>query len=313
MTSSIEGESQQGPGGLLWVCPSSLCVWIPEVTAEFKRVFGLLSFYFIMCVCAQLHLTLWDPVDLHSLPGSSVHEISQWGILEGVAHSYTRGSSQPRNQTHNSCNSCIGRQFLYHYSIWEAPDACQIHHLISCFITHPWKHISYFLVWSSGSFELHPASSRGYEDQYFPTQYASTHSLGNCNLCVAGVAGLLWAHIFLAWDPLWRKIHFYVVPQTDPNSSLTNEKGINDKGFVDKDSEVTIQLIFHQLLLKLFFALPDNIYFISFVLFCLRSYQNVLHKPNSFLTHCMNIPPIRAEIPWILPICYSQSLHLVET
>ena len=285
---------------------SLLTMCIDSWGTEFKCVFGLLSFYFIMCVCAQLHLTLWDPVDLYSLPGSSVHGISQWGILEGVAHSYTRGSSQPRNQTHSSCNSCIGRQFLYHYSIWEAPDACQIHHLISCFITHPWKHISYFLFWSSGSFELHPTSSSGYEDQYFPTQYASTHSLGNSNLCMAGVAGLLWAHIFLAWDPLWRKIQFYVVPQTDPNSSLTNEKGVNDKGFVDKDSEVTIQQIFHQLLsLKLFFALPDNIYFISFVLFCFRSYQNVLHKPNSFLTHCMNIPPIRAEIPWILPICYS--------
>ena len=202
---------------LLTMCVDS---W---VTTEFKCVFGLLSFYFIVCVCSVASDPL-GPCGLYSLPGSSVHGISQSRILEGVAHSYTRGSSQPRNQTHNSCISCIGRQFLYHYSIWEAPDASQIHHLISCFITHPWKHISYFLVWSSGSFELHPASSRGYEDQYFRTQHASTDSLGSFNLCVAGVAGLLWAHIFLAWDPLWRKIQFYTVPQTDPNSSLTNEK-----------------------------------------------------------------------------------------
>ena len=37
-----------------------------------------------------------------SLPGSSVHGILQTGILDRVAISYSRGSSQPRDQTHIS-------------------------------------------------------------------------------------------------------------------------------------------------------------------------------------------------------------------
>ena len=47
------------------------------------------------------------------LPDSSVHETFQTGILDGVAISYSRGSSQPRDQTCISCVSCIGRQILY--------------------------------------------------------------------------------------------------------------------------------------------------------------------------------------------------------
>ena len=45
---------------------------------------------------AQLCLTLCDPMDC-SLPGSSVHGISQARILEWVAISSSRGSSQPRD------------------------------------------------------------------------------------------------------------------------------------------------------------------------------------------------------------------------
>ena len=47
---------------------------------------------------AQSCPTLCDPVDC-SLPGSSLHGILQARILEWVAISFSRGSSQPRNQT----------------------------------------------------------------------------------------------------------------------------------------------------------------------------------------------------------------------
>ena len=50
-------------------------------------------------------------------PGSSVHGIFQARILEWTAISSSRGSSLPRNWTHISC---IGRQILYHWAIWEA-------------------------------------------------------------------------------------------------------------------------------------------------------------------------------------------------
>ena len=54
-----------------------------------------------------------------SLPGSSVPGILQARILERVAISSSRGSSQFRDQIHVSCISCIGRQLLYHWATWE--------------------------------------------------------------------------------------------------------------------------------------------------------------------------------------------------
>ena len=50
----------------------------------------------------QSCLTIYDPVDC-SLPGSSVHGISQASILEWVAISFSRGFSQPRDRTQVSC------------------------------------------------------------------------------------------------------------------------------------------------------------------------------------------------------------------
>ena len=54
-----------------------------------------------------------------SLPGFSVHGIIQARILERIAISSSRGSSQPRNGTHFSC---IGRWILYHLATREAPE-----------------------------------------------------------------------------------------------------------------------------------------------------------------------------------------------
>ena len=68
---------------------------------------------------AQSCPTLCDPMD-YSPAGSSVHGISQAGILEWVAISCSRGSSQPRDQTCISRISCIGRRILFHCATWEA-------------------------------------------------------------------------------------------------------------------------------------------------------------------------------------------------
>ena len=48
---------------------------------------------------AQLCLTLWDPM-FCNLPGSSVHGIFQARMLEQIALSFSKGSSQPRDPTH---------------------------------------------------------------------------------------------------------------------------------------------------------------------------------------------------------------------
>ena len=53
-------------------------------------------------VSFQSCLTLCDPMD-SSTPSSSVHRISQARILEWVAILFSRGSSQPRDQTPVSC------------------------------------------------------------------------------------------------------------------------------------------------------------------------------------------------------------------
>ena len=58
--------------------------------------------------------TLYNSMDC-SLPDSSDHGIPQARILEWVAMSSSRGSSQPRDQTHVSYISGIGRRVLYHW------------------------------------------------------------------------------------------------------------------------------------------------------------------------------------------------------
>ena len=60
--------------------------------------------------------TLCDPMD-YSLSGSSVHGIFQARILEWVAISFSRRSSQPRDWTWVSCT--VGRRF----TIWATREA----------------------------------------------------------------------------------------------------------------------------------------------------------------------------------------------
>ena len=92
---------------------------------------GCFSTWVFTRVCAQslqACLTLCNPVDysppgssvhrilqariLECQPGSSVHRILQARILEWVAMPSARGSSQPRNQTFISCDSCIAGRFF---------------------------------------------------------------------------------------------------------------------------------------------------------------------------------------------------------
>ena len=56
-----------------------------------------------------------------TLPGSFVHRILQARILEWIAISSSRRSSWPRDGTHVSFISCIGRHVLYCWAIREAP------------------------------------------------------------------------------------------------------------------------------------------------------------------------------------------------
>ena len=70
----------------------------------------------VLCLVIQLCLTLCDPIDC-SPPGSSVHEILQEKILEWVAMSSSRVSSQPRDWTQVS--HIAGRLF----TVWDTREA----------------------------------------------------------------------------------------------------------------------------------------------------------------------------------------------
>ena len=66
------------------------------------------------CVCAQSCQNLCNPVNC-SPPGFSVHGVLQARILE-------------QDWTHISCASGIGRQILYHWATWEAPNCLESYH-----------------------------------------------------------------------------------------------------------------------------------------------------------------------------------------
>ena len=70
--------------------------------------------------CAQSCLTLCDPMDC-SPSGSSLHGILQARILEWVAVSSSRGSSQSRDWTQVSC--IVGRLF----TVWVTREAAETH------------------------------------------------------------------------------------------------------------------------------------------------------------------------------------------
>ena len=63
------------------------------------------------CVVSKLRPTLCNPM-FCSPPGSSVHGVSQARILEWVAISFSKGSSQSWNQTRTSFISCIAGGFF---------------------------------------------------------------------------------------------------------------------------------------------------------------------------------------------------------
>ena len=72
-----------------------------------------------VCVCAVMSDSVIPSIDC-SLPGSSVHGMSQARILECVAISTYRGSSWSKDWTRVSCVSRTGKRILYHCAAWQA-------------------------------------------------------------------------------------------------------------------------------------------------------------------------------------------------
>ena len=78
-------------------------------------------------------LTLCDSMDSRP-PDTTVHGISQARILEWLAISFPRGSSQPRNWI---CISHIGGWILYHWFTSEA--SLMMPHAKSLLFIHTWE------------------------------------------------------------------------------------------------------------------------------------------------------------------------------
>ena len=72
----------------------------------------------VKVLVSQSCLTVSDPTDC-SLPGSSVLGILQARTLKWVAMPSFRRLTQPRNQTHVSCVSCIAGGFFNHWAVRE--------------------------------------------------------------------------------------------------------------------------------------------------------------------------------------------------
>ena len=83
----------------------------------YQSTYGTLLHNGHVCSVTQSCPTICDPMDC-SPPGSSVHGILLARILEWVANDSSRGFSQPRDRTHVSRSSCIGKL-----------DSLPLHHL----------------------------------------------------------------------------------------------------------------------------------------------------------------------------------------
>ena len=147
MQHKLRQEKQPFGGYAHWVrCPGTLeYSWSVTQDSDLlspENVASTYQFQFSLekctCVCVLSRCShVCNPTDCSS-PVSSVQGVFQARILERVAISCSRGSSQPKDWTHVSCISCIGRRMLLHW--------CHLV-LVSCFLKqlmqqHHWSLIT---------------------------------------------------------------------------------------------------------------------------------------------------------------------------
>ena len=91
--------------------------WVVDQMPGFRSCFltDLKGRFLVLCMCVLSSVSVFaTSCTVCSLAGSSARGTFQARILEGNALSSCRGSSQPRNRTHVSCVSCIGKWIVYH-------------------------------------------------------------------------------------------------------------------------------------------------------------------------------------------------------
>ena len=96
-----------------------ICSFFPPFLSFFLSLFFFVTSKWSESEVAQSCPTLCDPMACR-LPGSSLHGILQARVLEWVAISFSRGSSQPRDRTQVS--RIAGRRF----NLWATREAVTI-------------------------------------------------------------------------------------------------------------------------------------------------------------------------------------------
>ena len=114
---TVSRDEKQEESGRGWFFPrKSPCwaaAWLYSSTVRQSSLFTSLS-------GSPLYAESLSHVWLFVTPPESSVQYFPGKNIGVVATSYSRGSSQPRDWTHVSCISCIGRQILYHWATWEA-------------------------------------------------------------------------------------------------------------------------------------------------------------------------------------------------
>ena len=95
--------------------PPTEQTWVPRIADRHFTVWA--NREVLKVLVAQSCPTLWNTLDC-SPPVSSVHGILQARILEWVASSFSRGSSQPRDRTQVSCIAAAAK------SLQSCPTLC---------------------------------------------------------------------------------------------------------------------------------------------------------------------------------------------
>ena len=111
---------------------SCICIYFVISKLILTIISSLAIFFLVLMVKGTTnHSIIYEPrveelykiyIELQNChpSGSSVYGTLQARLLEWVSISFSRGSSQPRNQTRISFISFIGRWILYHCTTWEA-------------------------------------------------------------------------------------------------------------------------------------------------------------------------------------------------
>ena len=128
-----------------WTSQRKLVIILVNINLRAYFISGIiLNIFICVCACAQVCLTLCDPMDC-SPPDSSVHGILQARILEWVTVLFSKGSSQPRDRT---LVSCIAGGFS---TIWATREA----YLMVLFWGLKWDAAREVLRVSPGSEQAH--------------------------------------------------------------------------------------------------------------------------------------------------------------